>query len=172
MRFIVVLVVIAGLAVGAAGRYLQSASAMSASQATTSAPAPFATPSTEPSVAPSPPATPGYHFVYVPTPSPDATPFAGPGGPEIREIDLGDQTLVTPGEVRVRVLTSREVVSVVARTLGREVGIPRQAPGEFALDTTVGRAPRFLRNQTFDVDFVAAVPDGRTATVTLLLGLK
>jgi hypothetical protein len=120
---------------------------------------------------PQPSATPVYKFVWLPTPSPDATPVPGPHAPEIREIDLGDQTLVTPGELRVRVKTNRDVVSVIARTLGREIAIPRQDAGLFSLEGMVPQAPRFLSGRTFDVDFVAATDDGRTAVVTLPLNL-
>jgi hypothetical protein len=122
--------------------------------------------------APQPSATPAYRYVWVPKPTDSPTPYPGPNAPQIREIDLGDQTLVTPGELRVRVLTSPQVVAVTARTLGREIGIPQQTKGVFALAGMVPAVPRFLTGRTYDVDFTAATADGRTTTVTLPLGLE
>jgi hypothetical protein len=153
-------------------------------QSTPPAPAPAAAESPAPSspepaapaagqnAQPQPSPTPAYRFVWVPTPSPDATAYPGPNAPEIKEIDLGDHVLVTPGELRVRVVTNKQVVSVIARTLGRELPIPRQDAGVFALEGSVPQVPRFLADKTYDVDFVAASADGRTAVVTLPLDLK
>jgi len=117
-------------------------------------------------------AAPLYKFVYVPTPSPVVTPFPGPRDPKILEIDLSDQTLVTPGDLRVRVLTSPDVTSVVAKAWGYQLAIPRVEQGKFAAQYQVPQAPAFVSGRTFDVDFVAAVADGRTSIVTLKLGLK
>ena len=143
-----------------------------AQQEETPVPPAGTTPAAEQAAQAQPSPTPAYKFIWRPTPAPQATPYPGPDAPEIREIDLGDQTLVTPGELRVRVVTSRDVVSVTARTLGREIGIPRQDVGLFALSGMVPQVPAFLADRTYDVDFVAAVRDGRTAVVTLPLALK
>jgi hypothetical protein len=116
--------------------------------------------------------TPEYRFVYTATPSPQSTPFPGPHAPQINEIDLNDQTLVTPGHLRVRVLTNYEVSSVVAKTMGYELAIPKMKSGVFAAEYDVPQVPAMLSNQTFQVDFVATVPDGRISTVTLPLSLK
>jgi len=143
-----------------------------AQQEETPIPPAAASPGADQPAQPQPSPTPAYHYIWRPTPAPQATAYPGPDAPEIREIDLGDQTLVTPGELRVRVITSRDVVSVTARTLGREIGIPRQDVGLFALSGMVPQVPGFLADRTYDVDFVAAVRDGRTAVVTLPLALK
>ena len=143
-----------------------------AQQEETPIPPAAASPGADQPAQPQPSPTPAYHYIWRPTPAPQATAYPGPDAPEIREIDLGDQTLVTPGELRVRVITSRDVVSVTARTLGREIGIPRQDVGLFALSGMVPQVPGFLAARTYDVDFVAAVRDGRTAVVTLPLALK
>jgi hypothetical protein len=135
---------------------------------TTSSPAPTPAATASPTAT----ATPAYRFVYLPTPSPGTTPFPGPHPPQILEIDLNDQTIVTPGELRVRVLTSVDVVSVVARAVGREIALPRVQAGEFGGSYQLPQVPSFLSGQTFDVDFVAAVADGRISTITLPLGLK
>jgi hypothetical protein len=121
---------------------------------------------------PAPSATPEFGFVFTPTPSPQTTPFPAPHQPQILEIDLSEQTVTTPGRLRVRVLTNDEVSSVVARTMGYELPIPKVRPGSFAATYDVPAAPGFLSRRTFDVDFVAAVPDGRISTITLQLGLK
>jgi hypothetical protein len=149
-----------------------AASATPETQDETPVPSTGASPAAEQAAQPQPSPTPAYRFIWRPTPAPEATANPGPNAPEIREIDLGDQTLVTPGELRVRVVTSRDVVSVTARTLGREIGIPRQDVGLFALSGMVPQVPAFLADRTYDVDFVAAVRDGRTAVVTLPLALK
>lgn len=128
--------------------------------------------SAAPSASPAPNETRLYRFRYVPTPSPQTTPFPGPRAPLIYEIDLNDQTLVTPGVLRVRVLTSIDVSSVVAKAMGYELAIPRARNGIFSAEYSVPQVPASLSGRTFDVDFVAAVADGRTSTITLLLGLK
>jgi len=134
-------------------------------------PAPVVTAS--PSPAPTgtmPPAETTYRYVW--TPTANATPLADTGAPHIREVDLSDRVLVTPGEIRVRVLTNPAVQSVTAAALGRNLEIPRVTPGVFALDGEVPKAPWFAIGHNYDVNITAAVPDGRTSTVTLTLGLR
>lgn len=113
-----------------------------------------------------------YNFVYRPTPSPSATSAPAPGAPHIDEIDLSDATVVAPGTIRVRVLTNAAVTSVTADTFGRTVAIPQQQPGLFTFAGTVPDVPFFLKNRVYNIEFVAAVPDGRTARVTLPLTLR
>lgn len=169
MRTLFVALTCAGL-IGTGAALAQSAPPAAPEAGPSATPSPTSTAWATP---PQPSPTPAYHFIWRPTPSPDSTPAsAGQHGPEIREIDLGDQTLVTPGELRVRVRTNPEVVSVTARTLGREIAIPRRDAGLFVLSGMVPQVPGFLSGRVFDVDFVAATDDGRTATVTLQLGLE
>ena len=146
----------------------------SVAPSTSPGPEPPAASPTPPTVgaSPAPSATPSYRYIWTPAPANPATPYPGPNAPDIREIDLSAQTLVTPGELRVRVVTSSDVVSVVAHTLGREIGIPRSDVGVFSISANVPQVPAFLAGRTYDVDFVAAVADGRTVTVTLPLGLQ
>ncbi len=142
--------------------------------------APAASSTVSPTASPQPPGnatplvspTPGYNYVYRPTPAPSATPPAEPNAPQIAEIDLSDATIVTPGAIRVRVLTNLAVTSVTADTFGRTIAIPQQQPGIFALATSIPDVPFFLKNRTYNIEFVAAVPDGRTARVTLPLTLR
>jgi len=139
--------------------------------------APPASPTAAPNTTPPQPAastTPmaDYNFVYRPTPSPSATPVAAPGAPQIDEIDLSDATIVAPGTIRVRVLTSTAVTSVTADAFGRTMAIPQQQPGLFALVGTIPDVPFFLKNRVYNIEFVAAVPDGRTTRVTLPLTLR
>lgn len=115
---------------------------------------------------------PVFHFVFTPSPAPENTPFQRAGAPEIREIDLSDAVLAAPGDLHVRVLTSSNVVSVTATTMGHDLDIPALSPGIFRLDAWIPEVPQVMRNRNFDVQFVAAGPDGRTANVTLPLALK
>ena len=140
-------------------------------------PASSTTPGAAPSATPVPAAseTPLYKFVYRATPPPVATAVTAPNAanaPSIDEIDLNDSTIVTPGALHLRVLTSDAVVSVTAETLGRSVTIPLRQRGTFAYDGFLPAVPFFFRNQTYDVRFVASAQDGRTALVTLPLTLK
>lgn len=166
-KFFFLIVASAFLAVAAFAQAPPSP-APSPSAVTTAAPAATAASSAAPSAT----ATPTYRFVWLPTPSPGNTPFPGPHPPQILEIDLNDQTIETPGELRVRVLTSVDVAVVTARAAGREIGLPRVQTGVFGGSYQVPQVPSFLSGQTFDVDFIAATADGRTATITLPLGLK
>ncbi len=135
---------------------------------------PVPTASPTPVASPNATATPTYRFVYKPTPAPAGvtTPFPLPGAPQILEIDLGDSTLVTPGTLRVRVLTSESVASIAAETFGYSVAIPKKGSGLFSFEGDVGDVPAFVKNRTYDVVFTATGSDGRTATVALPLTLR
>jgi len=135
-------------------------------------PTPAPTPAAAPSAKATPAASPLYGFIYRATPSPDTTPFPGPNPPTIAEIDLSDATLVTPGTIRVRVLTSEAVVSVAAETFGSAIPIARTSPGIFALEGYVPAVPDSYKNRRYDVTFTASTADGRTARVVLPLMLK
>lgn len=132
--------------------------------------APAASPAPPPAPSPSP--TSAFHFVYKTQPSPDVTPFPGPNPPQIAEIDLSDTTLVTPGTIRVRVLTSDAVAKVVAETFGNTFAIPKKEAGLFTFEGYVGEVPAFVKNRTYDVTFTASTSDGRNTVVTLPLTLK
>ncbi|GAC1349055.1 MAG: hypothetical protein NVSMB19_02340 [Vulcanimicrobiaceae bacterium] len=134
--------------------------------------APATSPAPAAAVRPSASATPAYGFVYRATPSPDVTPFPGPNPPAISEIDLSGTTLVTPGTIRVRVLTSDAVVSVAAETFGSSIAIERSAPGVFTLEGYVPAVPDAFKNRLYDVVFTASSADGRNARVSLPLMLK
>jgi hypothetical protein len=121
-------------------------------------------------VAPAPLPTPVYRFVYRP-PAP-ATPDPAPDDPAIFEIDLTDAVIVPSSELDVRVLTSPAVVSVTARALGHTIALPPAGPGVFGFAATIRDVPDSLRNRRFEVEFVAAAQNGRTASITLPLFLK
>ena len=129
-------------------------------------------PTTPASPAPSPSPSPAFHFIYKPTPTAETTPFPGPNPPQIAEIDLSDATLVTPGIIRVRVLTSDAVAAVVAETFGNTFSIPKKETGLFTFEGYVGEVPAFVKNRTYDVTFTASTRDGRNTAVTLPLTLK
>ena len=84
---------------------------------------------------------------------------------------MNDKILRSPGEVRVRILTSNDVVSVILRAMGREIAVPRVIPGVFAAQDTIPHVPFFLRGRMYDVDFVAATADGQMTTITLPIEL-
>ena len=134
----------------------------------TQAPVPRPASSALPAASP----TPAYNFVYRATPTPASAPLRAADAPHIDEIDLSDATIVTPGAIHVRVLTSGAVTSVVAQTFGRSIAIPQRSSGIFALDANVSSVPAFLKNRSYAIEFVATVADGRTANVTLPLVIK
>jgi len=134
-------------------------------------PVPAASPSPAPSGSPGPGPSPSANpFAYVVTPSPPPA-----GAPRIVEIALNDRVLHAGGLLLVRVTTSTDVTTVVARTWGHEIGIPQGAPGYFAgqeqLPAT-GAIPFFLLNRTYSIDIVARAADGRATTVTLPVRLE
>jgi hypothetical protein len=106
--------------------------------------------------------------VYTPSPSPTTLPSDAPA---ILEIDLNDRTLHGPGPVNVRVLTNPPVTTVTLRAFGREISVPKTGDGQFSLDGQLPSIPFFMR-RTYDVDFIASVPDGRTAKVTLPITIR
>jgi hypothetical protein len=127
------------------------------------APVPSATttPSPQPSASPNP-------FAYVVDPAP------GPSGaPRIVEIALNDRVLHKGGPLLVRVTTSPDVTTVVARTMGRELGIPQGGPGYFSgQDQLPSGIPFFLLNRTYQIEFVASTADGRSTSYTLPVRLE
>lgn len=128
--------------------------------------------SAPPTAVPTATPTPLYKFVYRPAPSATGTPVPGPNPPEIDEIDLNDSSLVPPAPLHVRVLTGAAVVSVAAQCFGRSIAIPQKTIGEFTFDGYIPQVPGFLRNRTFNIEFVARVGDGRSASITLPLTLR
>lgn len=148
------------------GPVILVAALVAAGAAEAQSPAPSSAPT------PLPSATPAYGFVYKSSPSPEVTPFPGPNPPAISEIDLSDSVLVTPGTIRVRVLTSDAVVSVAAETFGSSIAIARASTGVFTLEGYVPKVPDSFKNRQYDVTFVASSADGRQARVVLPLILK
>jgi len=137
-----------------------------------SAPPPFATPSPIPALTPAPPATPSpYRFVFTPTPVPGASDPAS-DAPSIIEIDLTDKILRAPGPLNIRVVTSSPVSKVTMRVLGRDLALPKTGDGLFSVDNQIPSLPFWLHNKTYDVDFIAAVPDGRSVKVTVPVTLR
>jgi len=134
-------------------------------------PSPAGSPQPIPSGAPSPgavasPAANPFRYVVAPPDPPAAS-------PRIVEIALNDKTLHQGGSLLVRITTSPDVTAVVARTLGREIGIPQSSPGVFAgMQQLPTGIPFFLLNRTYQVDFVASTADGRSASYTLPIRLE
>jgi hypothetical protein len=132
-------------------------------------PATQATPAPTPTQTAPPSGAAPYGFVY--TAPPDSQ-NADPKAPRILEIDLNDRTLTAPGPVRVRVLTNAFVNSVLLSTMGHELAVPQSAPGVFGAEDQLPNIPFFLRDRTFDVQFIATTPDGRNTTVTIPIYLR
>ncbi len=130
------------------------------------APSPAATttpvpPSPQPSTTPNP-------FGYVVAPSPVPT-----AGPRIVEIALNDKVMHMGGMLLVKVTTSPDVTAIVARTMGRELGIPQAAPGVFAGQQQLPSGiPFWLLNRTYQIEFVATTADGRSASYTIPVRLE
>ena len=141
--------------------------AQTAAPAVTPAPQPTATTTpAPPSPSPLASGTPN-PFTYV------VTPAAGPNLPRITEIALNDRVLHKGGGLLVRVTTTADVVTLMARTLGREIGIPQMAPGVFAGQEQLPNGiPAYLLNRSYDVEFVATTGDGRNASYTVPIRLE
>jgi hypothetical protein len=142
-------------------------------------PSPVAAPTAAPATpAPSPAAT---TTPIPPTPQPSAPLFAyvvdpapgAAGAPRIVEIALNDRVLHKGGMLLVRVTTSSDVTSVIARTMGQQIAIPQGAPGYFAgQEQLPSGIPFFLLNRTYQIEFVASTADGRSTTYSLPVRLE
>jgi hypothetical protein len=156
-------------AVLAAPDPVTSASAAATAPAAAITSTPGASPS--PAATPAAAATPLYTFVYRASPQP----IPSADVPVIAEIDLNATEITPPAPLHVRVLTSIAVVSVTAQTsmafMTRGIPIPKAQPGLFLFDGYVPDVPFFLRNHTFNVDFIATTASGRTTDVSLPLRL-
>jgi hypothetical protein len=92
--------------------------------------------------------------------------------PRILEIALNDRILHEGKLLLVRVTTSPDVSTVVARTLGHEITVPLSTPGLFAGQQQVPTGiPFFLLNRDFQVEFVATTTDGRVTSYTIPIRL-
>jgi hypothetical protein len=128
----------------------------------TASPTPSPAASGSPSASPNP-------YLYV------VTPTAPPNGVTTRiiEVAMNDRVLHSGGLMLVRVTTSPDVTTVVARTMGHEIAVPLYSPGVFAGQQQMPSGiPFFLLNRTFQVDFVATTADGHTAVTSLPLRLE
>jgi hypothetical protein len=135
---------------------------------------PVAAPSPPPTFPPPapPPATPSpYRFVYTPAPVPGAT-DAPSDAPSIIEIDLTDRILRAPGPLNIRVVTNSPVSIVTMHVLGRDLPLPKTGDGLFSVDNQLPSLPFWLHGKTYQVDFIAAVPDGRSVKVTIPVTLR
>lgn len=81
---------------------------------------------------------------------------------------LNDRVLHAGGMLQVRVTTSPDVTTMVARTMGHEIAVPLYSLGVFAGQQQMPTGiPFFLLNRTYQVDFVATTADGRTSVASL-----
>ena len=73
----------------------------------------------------------------------------------------------------MRVTTSPDVTTVIARTMGRAIGIPQGAPGYFAgQEQMPSGIPSFLLNRTYQIEVIASTADGRSTSFSLPLRLE
>lgn len=70
-----------------------------------------------------------------------------------------------------RVLTTANVVSVVARLGGYQLDLIRQDAGVFALSMTLPQVPFFLRHR-YNVEVFAATADGRIDSVRVPIQIR
>ncbi len=138
-------------------------------------PAPTAFPSPTASPVPTPTSSP-WGFVYlVPRATNGATATPVAGAPEILEFDLNAEPIVTPSDIRGRIVTSPEVVSVTVHVLGYNQAVPKVSPGTFAMEGHAPSIPFFLApfiRGTKTLEIVATVADGRTATISLPIHIR
>lgn len=105
-----------------------------------------ATPSPQASATPSP-------FTYVVDP-----PAGTAGTPRILEIALNDRVIHKGGMLLVRITTSNDVTSVVARTMGQQIAIPQGGPGYFAGQQQLPSGiPFFMLGRTYQIEVVAKI---------------
>ena len=144
-------------------------------------PSPIPSPSPNPIPSPSPSPVPTMSPSPAPSPSASASPFAyivdpepGPSGaPRIMEIALNDRILHRGGMLLVKVTTSADVTTLIARAMGHEIGIPLMAPGIFAGQQQLPDGiPSFLLNRNYQVEFVASTVDGRSASFSVQIRLE
>ncbi len=132
-------------------------------------PAPTSVPSAP--LSPAPIATPApYSYIYTPSPADGIS--LDPNAPQIHEVDLNERVLAAPGPIRVRVLTNPVVTTVTAHTMGHDLPLPQEASGVFGASDELPSVPFFLHHRTYQVQFVAAAPDGRSSSVTLPITLR
>ncbi|MBV8808335.1 MAG: hypothetical protein JO033_06635 [Acidobacteriaceae bacterium] len=84
-----------------------------------------------------------------------------PAAPQIYEIDVNSQQLITPGPLSIRVLTSPNASTVYVHVEGQTFTLPRVDSGRFELASNLPALPPELkgRNYTFEVE--AVTPDAR-----------
>jgi hypothetical protein len=132
-------------------------------------PTPTTTPTSSPSPSPAGSASPTplpYTYIVSPSPGPSA-------GPQIVQVALNDHVLHKGGPLLVRVTTTVDVITVVARTMGHEIGISQIAPGVFSgAQQLPDGIPFFLLGRNYTVEFVATTADGRSTATTLNIRLE
>jgi hypothetical protein len=138
-----------------------------------------AAPAPTPAATPVPPG-PAAAATAVPTPAPFKVVYRAqtpqglePSGapPQINEIDMNDDVLITPCEIHVQVLTNSTVTTVSAQALGRSITLGERAAGVFAFDGYLPQAPFFLR-RTYSVAVVASDSGGRAQNVTIPVAVR
>ncbi len=138
-----------------------------APEAGPSAPATPVAPPAEPPAprATSDPATYGFRFIPAAPKDPQAEPL-------IYAVYLNDRTLHSGGTIRIKVVTTPDVVKVVSRGGGRGGPIAEIAPGDFEASGALPVIPLIAQGATVNLQFVATGADGKSVTVTVPVRLR
>ncbi len=111
------------------------------------------------------PATYGFRFIPPAPKDPQAEPL-------IYAVYLNDRTLHSGGTIRIKVVTTPDVVKVVSRGGGRGGPIAEIAPGDFEASGPLPVIPLIAQGATVNLQFVATGADGKSVTVTVPVRLR
>jgi hypothetical protein len=103
-------------------------------------------------------------YRYVVTPTPDAS--ARLGSPIIRRVELNKQHFSSHDQIRMKVITSANVVKVTNHEIGHGGTLRKQSPGIFVAAGRVSGVPFFLKGMHVDMHYTATTANGETTTVT------
>lgn len=104
----------------------------------------------------------GYRYVITPTPNAAAP----PGGPIIRQVALNKRHFRSHDEIRMKVLTSSDIVKVTNHELGHGGTLRKISDGVFEGSGRVTGIPFFLKKSHVDMHYTATTASGETITVT------
>jgi hypothetical protein len=103
-------------------------------------------------------------YSYVITPTPDAS--ARSGSPIIRRVELNKQHFSSHDQIRMKVITSGNVVKVTNHEIGHGGTLRKLSAGVFFGTGRVSGVPFFLKGMQVDMHYTATTANGETTTVT------
>ena len=110
------------------------------------------------------PASSSSQYRYVITPTPDAS--ASSGSPIIRRVELNKQHFSSHDQIRMKVITSGNVVKVTNHEIGHGGTLRKLSAGVFFGTGRVSGVPFFLKGMQVDMHYTATTENGETTTVT------